>query len=318
MKLTVIICTHNPRKEYLRRTLEALRTQALPSDQWELLLIDNASNEVLEEKWDLSWHPHARHIRENELGLTPARLRGIAEAMGDLLVFVDDDNVLQADYLTVLMDLDAAHAKLGCFGAGILEPEFEVEPAPKLRHYTGSLALRSVDLPQWSNIPTDAIIPWGAGLAVRRTVAKRYLTVVQGCAIRKSLGRSGQNLNSGEDDEFSWIACELGLGKGLFPSLRITHLIDQRRVEERYLLALETGHAFSRTFLNYLHHQPLCAPSAPSTFSDVIGNLLRAKLSLTLYHANSWWSSRHTPSIEKAFKKAWRTGFEHATNELNR
>jgi hypothetical protein len=155
-------------------------------------------------------------------------------------------------------------------------------------------------------------------MAVRRIVAEKYLTVVQGCPIRKTLDRSGQNLNSGGDDEFSWIACELGFGKGLFPALKITHLIDQRRVEEPYLLALETGHAFSRTFLNYLHRQPLCAPPAPSTFADVLGNLLRAKLSLTLYHANSWWSSRHTPAIKEAFKKAWRSGYEHARNELNR
>ena len=49
--------------------------------------------------YDLSWHPHARHIREDELGLTPTRLRGIAEAEGDLLVFIDDDNILTPDYL---------------------------------------------------------------------------------------------------------------------------------------------------------------------------------------------------------------------------
>jgi len=47
MRLSVIICTHNPREDYLRRTLEAFEKQTLPRDQWELQLVDNASNEAL-------------------------------------------------------------------------------------------------------------------------------------------------------------------------------------------------------------------------------------------------------------------------------
>ena len=93
--ISVIICSHNPRPEYLRRTLEALKAQTLPTKDWELLLVDNASKEPLAGRFDLSWHPNARHVRENELGLTTARLRGIREAHSDLLVFVDDDNVLR-------------------------------------------------------------------------------------------------------------------------------------------------------------------------------------------------------------------------------
>src|ERR1022692_4717847 len=99
MKFSVIICTHNPRPDYLRRTLDALKAQTLPKEQWELLLIDNASKEPLADTWDLSWHPQARHIREEALGLTRARLCGISQSKGELLVFVDDDNVLSADYL---------------------------------------------------------------------------------------------------------------------------------------------------------------------------------------------------------------------------
>src|SRR3989337_147732 len=97
--LSVIICTHNPRPDYLRRALDALKAQTLPLEQWELLFIDNASRERLADLWDISWHPHARHVRESELGLTPARLRGIQESRGEVLVFIDDDNVLASDFL---------------------------------------------------------------------------------------------------------------------------------------------------------------------------------------------------------------------------
>ncbi len=96
------------------------------------MLIDNGSDEPLASRIDLSWHPEGRHIREEELGLTPARLRGIAEAKGDLLVFVDDDNVLRCDYLEVASRISATHPYLGAFG-GSIEAEFEVEPDPRFQ-----------------------------------------------------------------------------------------------------------------------------------------------------------------------------------------
>ena len=75
--LSVILCAHNPREKLLRRTLEHLRQQTLPPEQWELLLIDNASDTDLARQYDLTWHPQGRHLREPVLGLTAARLAGI-------------------------------------------------------------------------------------------------------------------------------------------------------------------------------------------------------------------------------------------------
>jgi glycosyltransferase involved in cell wall biosynthesis len=91
IKTSVIICAHNPREASLRRTLEALGRQSLSKEEWELLVIDNASKEPLAPRFDLSWHPNARHMVENEVGLSPAWLRGMREARSDLLIFVDDD-----------------------------------------------------------------------------------------------------------------------------------------------------------------------------------------------------------------------------------
>src|SRR5271168_5062239 len=99
MNLSVIICSHNPRPDYLQRTLDGLKSQTLPKQQWELLLVDNRSKDRLSERWDLSWHPYGRHVREEELGLTAAMLTGIREARGRILIVVDDDNVLASDYL---------------------------------------------------------------------------------------------------------------------------------------------------------------------------------------------------------------------------
>jgi len=69
------------------------------------------------------------------VGLTMARLRAIEESASELLLFVDDDNVVAPDYAEVLLCLAAEFPKLGCFGAGRLEPEFEVAAAPGLEPY---------------------------------------------------------------------------------------------------------------------------------------------------------------------------------------
>src|SRR5215469_10853662 len=99
--ISVILCSYNPRWDYLQRCLAALRAQTMRLHCWELVLIDNCSQIPLADRVELSWHPDARVIREQVLGLTPARLRAIRESKGDLLVFVDDDNVLDPDFLEV-------------------------------------------------------------------------------------------------------------------------------------------------------------------------------------------------------------------------
>src|ERR1700758_5251153 len=99
MMLSVVICTHNPRPGYFAKCVEALRSQTLALSSWELVIVDNLSDTPLANCMDLAWHPEARVVREETLGLTPARLRGIRESQGKLLVFVDDDNVLDVDLL---------------------------------------------------------------------------------------------------------------------------------------------------------------------------------------------------------------------------
>lgn len=116
MKLkSVIICSHNPRKDYLNRTILGLKAQTFPKEEWKLLLVDNASDEILSKIFDLSWHPNSRHVREGELGLTAARLRGIKESKSELLVFVDDDNILKADYLERVSKTSQENPRIGFF-----------------------------------------------------------------------------------------------------------------------------------------------------------------------------------------------------------
>src|SRR6266550_1021940 len=127
-QISVVTCSHNPRSDYLEQVIEALKSQTLDKQDWEYLLIDNASDEPLTQRVNLSWQPNARHVREEKLGLTHARLCGISEARGDILVFVDDDNVLDADYLQQALRIADEWSILGAFG-GQVRASFEEMPA---------------------------------------------------------------------------------------------------------------------------------------------------------------------------------------------
>jgi len=251
--MSVIVCTHNPRPQYLRRVLNSLRTQSAAPETWELVVVDNASASPLSNTWDVSWHPRSRHVREERLGLTFARLRGIAETSGELLVFIDDDNELASDFLEQVTIVGEAYPALAVFGAGKLEPEFETEPPPELCNRVSMLALRTVTTPRWSNNPEDyRCLPWGAGLVVRRPVAAVYCDFVDQLRVSPILDRRGDRLFSGGDDLFSWAAAREGLGFGIFPQLRIKHLIASTRLNRKYFLRLIHDHACSNIVMHCL------------------------------------------------------------------
>lgn len=252
IELSVIICTHNPRKDFLERTLEGLKRQTLTCVRWELLIVDNASKTPVDFSL-VEWHRRGRVVREDHLGLTYARTRGIEESLGEVILFVDDDNILGEDYLEQVVQIHTRLPMLGCFGAAVIEPEYEVQPAAEMLPYMSMLALRNATESRWSNDPNDPFTPWGAGMVVTRRVAETVALSVRRDLLKQQLGRTGTVLNSGEDDEFSWAACESGGGRGVFTELRLKHLIPRGRVQREYLLRLAEGHAFSRTLLWHMH-----------------------------------------------------------------
>lgn len=241
MKLSVIICTHNPRPDHLARTLAGLRAQTLPATEWELIVVDNASSQPLDAAV-ATWHPHARVCAEPRRGLPSARLRGLAEAGGELIVFVDDDNVLAPDYLATAARIAAAEPELGAFG-GQIHGEFERPPKPWFAARLDRLAIREFSAPAQSRQPDPAVAPCGAGLCVRTAVGRRYREIAQSDPRRLALGRSGRQLAAGDDLDLAFTACDLGLEIGRRPELRLTHLIPADRLTLRYFAGVTRGHA---------------------------------------------------------------------------
>jgi glycosyltransferase involved in cell wall biosynthesis len=250
MTAGVIVCTHNPRADYLQRSLEGLKRQTLPTLDWELLVIDNGSHVPLADRVDLTWHPHARVIREDRLGLTHARLRGIAESAAEFLVFVDDDNVLDDDYLVQCIRIGREWPQLGVWGGSIV-PEYEVSPPKHLQSSLRLLAIREVTTPAWSNVWNCAQSePYGAGLCLRRDIAVAYSASYEKAEVKVS-DRTGTALLSGGDTDIAFFACSTGHGMGVFPSLRVLHLIPARRLDDDYMAQIAHGITTSSMLLAF-------------------------------------------------------------------
>ena len=272
--ISVIICTHNPRIDYLNRTLQALRNQTMLSNSWELLLIDNASDTPVNTMCDLSWHPNARFVDEKKLGLTPTRLAGIREAVGQTIVFVDDDNVLMPDYLKTAADIREAYSFLGAWSGRVL-PEFETAPPPWIASYLSYLSLRDVTKSHWSNLyDSFQFLPTGAGMCVNREVARQYLEDVEKDAVRVALDRSGTELSSSGDFDLALTACDLGFGTGVFKELCLTHLIPASRISSEYLLQIVEETAFSNAILQ-VRRSPDTKIRVSSKIRRLLGRLSR-------------------------------------------
>ncbi len=276
IEISVITCSHNPRPDYLKQVLDALKRQTLDQQRWEYLLIDNASDDTLESRVDLSWRRNARHIREDNLGLTHARLRGISESVGDVLVFVDDDNVLDADYLEETTKIAEQWPLLGAFG-GQVRGAFDKAPPEWTKRYWSRLVIREFDCDRWSNIPwLHETMPSGAGLCVRREVAAQYFEYHQTGKRKVIMDRSGKGLLSGGDTDLAATACDVGLGVGLFTALTLSHLIPSDRLEEDYLVKLVEGMAFSGPLVDSFRSNG--ATIMPTTAKTKLGDLVRMAL----------------------------------------
>jgi hypothetical protein len=105
-----------------------------------------------------------------------------------------------------------------------------------------------VEVEEWSNYRNCMPVA-GAGMCTRRAVGNQYVENYDSSPLRKLLGRSANNLFSGEDWDFCLTCADMGFGVGRMPQLSLTHLIPERRTKEEYLLKIAYGHRYSAQIL---------------------------------------------------------------------
>jgi glycosyltransferase involved in cell wall biosynthesis len=258
--ISVVLPTRNPHLGRLQRTLAGLAAQTLPREEWEFVLVDNGSHPPLAAVSGTE----CRIVSESDPGLTPARLTGIRTARGEVLVFVDDDNVLDPTYLASVAARFAAMPALAAAGGPVV-PEWETPPPWWTQEFQGLLALR--DLGADPKLATGGpAAPWpefgpvGAGLAIRRVAALAYADAVARDPRRRTLDRTAGRLSSGGDNDLVFTALHAGGDVAYFPELRLTHLIPASRLAPRYLARLNRG--IMRTWVRVLALHGQCPWSA--------------------------------------------------------
>lgn len=237
IELSVIICTYNPNAERLNRTLAGLRNQTLALNKWELIIIDNNSSTAV--SVDTNWHPNSSIIPEPKAGLTYARLKGFSRAVGQIMVLVDDDNILDENYLLNTLKILNTHPKIGAIGGKIL-PEFEETPPTWLNQFYSLLAIRDEgdsEIISEGDKQYPKAAPVGAGMAIRKAAVNSYITKVNKNNSPVT-DRQGSSLSSGGDNDLVMEVVKQGWQVGYFPSLSLTHIIPAGRIQADYLAQL--------------------------------------------------------------------------------
>lgn len=212
--VSIVICTHN-RSVYLRKCLTSFTHQSLMPSNVEFIIVDNKSTDdtnsvALSFKDDL---PGLHCVREENVGLSFARNRGIAESKYDWVCYMDDDAKAHYNYMERLFDLMDNHTFDG-FG-GMFLPWYEHNRPKWLRDDFGKMTMLRKDI---------------GPLTKGKTVAGGI------CAFKKSwlikagyfptdIGMRGNIIGYGEETILQNRMQDAGAVIGFDPSWQIDHLV---------------------------------------------------------------------------------------------
>jgi len=192
--VSAVICSHDRRADLLD-AIRSLSGQTLPRDQYEVVVVDNASTDGSEDavrELAEEFPVPLAVVAEPRLGVAHARNAGIAAAQGDIVAFIDSDALAEEPWLAGLVAAFDDPAVV-CAG-GPVRLRFE-GGRPRGLPEVAQLRLSACDQ---GPIARDIRSPaWlcGANIAFRRDV----LASLGG--FRAELGRRGGRPASGEETE---------------------------------------------------------------------------------------------------------------------
>ncbi|MDR3133658.1 MAG: glycosyltransferase [Prevotellaceae bacterium] len=224
-QLSVIICTYN-RSDCILDALHSLVQQTLPRNLFEVLLVNNNSADdtaSLCENFaqDIPGFNY-RYLLETQQGLSHARNRGIREAAGDVIIFIDDDAIAESDYLE-RMSAFFMHTPDAAACGGRIYPRFESRRPRWMSHFLLPLT-SSIDWGNSIKIFHNRQFPIGANMAVRSSMFKKYGLFNPG------LGRKGNNLDGGEEKDFFYRLASAGEKIYYVPDAIVHHYVPSRRL----------------------------------------------------------------------------------------
>lgn len=248
--ISIIICTYNPDIRVFERCLDAVSRLKKERYDVEYLLVDNNSSPSLKDhhlvQEFLKQNRQARLIVEEKPGLTHARICGFNSCTAPVIVFFDDDNEPDEQYLIEAVEFLKRHPKAGVFSAGSITVEFVDGEENRISKYK--------DIYQHIELKEDMLgsdtdkypyyYPYGTGMVVRREIMRGYADLLQNRKI-ETLGRKGKILTGGEDVQIVLLGILQGYMVGRTPDLKLIHLINKQKANFGYLKRLAYGGGLS-------------------------------------------------------------------------
>ena len=277
----IIICSYNPERNIFQRLLTAVLNFDVTSPPHEVIIIDNNSSPALAQQdyiqSFLSQKSNSKILSENTPGLTAARIAGIKEANADWIVFFDDDNEPDINYLKGTDNLLKKNPEIGISGPGIITVEFLSK-----NKYTHEESVKK--LFQERETKKDLIgnnlfeddpntFPHGTGMILNRKIAISYIEMVESKLFTAN-DRTNKSLSSAGDTQILYLAMKQGYKSGTSPNIMLNHLISSNKTKLRYMLrliySLESGHI--KSYNEVFEKQPLeCqTPDVKTIFKNLL------------------------------------------------
>lgn len=235
LKLSIILPTYN-RAASLKRALAALLRQTSDPSTYEIVVVDNNSNDGTAAVITACEDPRVRSVFEGRQGLSYARNTGLDAARAPIVAFTDDDVEVAPDWVETIISLLARHPDADGVGGRVLPAWEGARPRWLTREHWAPLALqdhgdtrRIFDLAH----PIGLI---GANVAFRRSVFDRigrFSAAVQ---------RVGDGIGSTEDHELLTRLYAAG-GKMLYhPRMLVLARVQPDRCDRAYHRHWHEGH----------------------------------------------------------------------------
>jgi len=217
--VSIVIPTFN-RLPDLRRTMEAIFQQSVPTTDLEVIVVDNSSTDGTQ-PWVESLAGErgvdVRYVRKVPEGPAAARNTGIQHARGEFILFVDSDVELERTWIATALDAMRANPRLGCLGGAVV---YAYAPA-RLNAFGGEISPIGL---AWDTAEGE---PLSAAAAPRPCLWLNCSAMMTRTAILRDLGGFDPEYFYGyEDSDFGWRVNLAGYAVEVTPSLVVTHHVD--------------------------------------------------------------------------------------------
>lgn len=231
--ISVVVCTYN-RAEILGRMLESFFAQGgLASCNYELIVVDNnSSDDTREVAKRFETCDGFCYVFEGRQGLSVARNRGVGEAGGEIVAFLDDDVIVDDNWL---VNLQKCFDETGADAAGGRSYLILEQDPPDWLEGNLRLSLSEVDLGPERKAVAGGRGLYGLNMAFRKTRLEEVGKFDEG------LGRRGKALLAGEE---TLVFKRIAEGGGTIvyePDAVVGHIIERDRLTWDYFRRMSAG-----------------------------------------------------------------------------